>query len=202
MQVPDWYDGDVSRETLEKLKAYAALLRRWTSKINLISKATQDDLEQRHIWDSAQIYEPADGKWLDIGSGGGLPGVVVAILAQGDGQIQDMTMVESDQRKATFLRACARELGLPFKVLAGRVEDQDRFGASIISARALAGLDHLLGLSAAHLVVSGHCVFMKGASWRDEITIAQRRWRFSCHAIPSKTNAEAAILKIKDIHRV
>ncbi len=111
MQVPSWYDRDVSRETLEALASYAELLRRWTTKINLIAKSTIDDVENRHIWDSAQAYTGQSGRWLDLGSGGGLPAVVVAILAKGEGRDLNVICVESDLRKATFLRTCARELG-------------------------------------------------------------------------------------------
>ena len=202
MDVPAWYQRDVSRETLDKLAGFADLLRKWTVKINLISKASQQDLEQRHIWDSAQIYEPMDGTWLDLGSGGGLPGVVVAILAQGDGRNMQMTMVESDQRKATFLRACSRELEVPFAVSTSRVEKLPAQTANIVSARALADLDQLLTLSVPHLAKDGSCLFMKGASWQSELSLARENWRFSCDVTPSKTNSEAAILAIKEIERV
>ncbi|WP_299729161.1 16S rRNA (guanine(527)-N(7))-methyltransferase RsmG [uncultured Tateyamaria sp.] len=202
MRVPEWYSRDVSRETLEKLDGYAALLRKWTSKINLISKASVDDLENRHIWDSAQVYIETTESWLDLGSGGGLPGVVVAILAQGDGHDLPMTMVESDQRKSTFLRACTRELDVPFTVIAERIEKLTPQSASVVSARALANLDTLLGLAKPHLSTEGQCVFMKGAAWADELVEAERNWRFSCEATPSRTNPEAAILRIKGIERV
>jgi len=202
IEVPAWFQRDVSRETLEQLTRYAALLRKWTARINLISKSSERDLEHRHIWDSAQIYEPMDGRWLDLGSGGGLPAVVVAILAQGDGRDLTAVLVESDQRKATFLRACARELDLALDVFVGRIEDVAPQSANIISARALADLDHLLGFSVRHLAAGGRCVFMKGATWQDEIKRAQQNWRFSCDASPSKTNPEAAILRIEEIERV
>jgi len=202
IEVPDWFQRDVSRETLEKLTGYAALMRKWTARINLISKSSEQELEHRHIWDSAQIYEPMDGLWLDLGSGGGLPAVVVAILAQGDGCDLTMVLVESGQRKATFLRSCARELDLKLDVLASRIEDVAPQSANIISARALADLDHLLDISAIHLAAGGRCVFMKGATWQDEIKRAQPNWRFSCDASPSKTNPEAAILRIEEIERV
>jgi len=202
MDVPAWYEHDVSRETLDKLASYAALLRKWTVKINLISKSSQQDLEQRHIWDSAQIYEPTDGRWLDLGSGGGLPGVVVAILGQGDGCNLQVTMVESDQRKATFLRTCARELSVPFTVLSDRVGNIQAQSATVVSARALADLDQLLAFSEPHLAANGRCVFMKGATWRAEVAQARENWLFSCDSTASKTNPEAAILGIKEIKRV
>jgi len=202
MDTPGWYEGNVSRETLDKLSEYEQLLRKWTSKINLISKGTVDDIEARHIWDSAQIYGGDDQDWLDIGSGGGLPAVVVAILAQGDHRSVNMTMVESDQRKAMFLRTCARHLEVPFAVSAQRIESIEPHSAATVSARALSRLDTLLGLAARHLASDGACIFMKGEAWQDEIAEAKRNWRFSCDATPSKTNPRAAILRIKDIERV
>ena len=202
IQTPDWYRQDVSRETLEKLTAYAALLRKWTVKINLVSKASEADLETRHIWDSAQIFDGQSGDWLDFGSGGGLPAVVVGVLAQGDGHALSLKMVESDQRKAAFLRTCARELDVPFEVSTQRVEDLATHAANTVSARALASLDALLGMAVPHLADGGTCVFMKGEAWAQELEVARQNWRFSCDAAPSKTNEKAAILRIKDIERV
>ncbi|WP_299281496.1 16S rRNA (guanine(527)-N(7))-methyltransferase RsmG [uncultured Tateyamaria sp.] len=202
MRKPDWFAHDVSRETLDRLEAYAALLLKWTGNINLIAKSTRSEVEDRHIWDSAQTHYPAEGKWLDIGSGGGLPGVVVAILAKEQNDDIAMTMVESDHRKATFLRTCARELDLGFTVIADRVERVAEQSADTVSARALADLDSLLSLSTPHLASDGVCVFMKGARWREEIEAASTNWRFSYDAKPSNTNPEAAILTIRDIERV
>ncbi|WP_299547938.1 16S rRNA (guanine(527)-N(7))-methyltransferase RsmG [uncultured Tateyamaria sp.] len=202
MQVPGWWDQNVSRETLDKLQGYAALIRKWTPKINLVAKSTIDDIEARHIWDSAQIHTSRQGVWADLGSGGGLPGVVVAIFAQADGLDAAVTLVESDQRKATFLRTCARELDLPMKVVAQRVEDVQGLQAQTISARALAPLDSLLSLAKPHVAKCGLCLFQKGAHWQEEVEAAQQNWRFSYDAMPSKTNAEAVVLKIKDVTRV
>lgn len=202
LEVPDWYVGLVSRETLEKLDEYAVLLRKWTQKINLISRLSEPDLERRHIWDSAQAYCQMNGEWIDIGSGGGLPGVVISILAQGEGARLKMTLVESDQRKATFLRTCARELSLNFKVITDRVEEMPVMQADIISARALAELGTLLEFSTPNLKKTGACVFMKGATWRDEIKSAQKKWQFSYDVTQSMTNPEAAILTLKEIERV
>lgn len=202
MQQPPWYTRDVSRETLEKLRLYAELIRKWSAKINLVSKASLEGLEDRHIWDSAQAYLPVDGEWLDFGSGGGLPAVVVAILAQGEGRELPVTMVESDQRKSAFLRTCARELSIPCKVVASRIEQIPPMQAEVVSARALADLNALLAMANPHLKADGICVFMKGATWRDEIERAQAEWRFSYVATQSKTNPEAAILHIKEIERV
>ncbi|WP_299139804.1 16S rRNA (guanine(527)-N(7))-methyltransferase RsmG [uncultured Tateyamaria sp.] len=199
---PSWFSDDVSRETLERLDAYQALLRKWTVKINLIARSTVDNVAHRHIWDSAQIYRPFDGTWCDLGSGGGLPGVVVAIFAAADNPEAKVSLIESDQRKATFLRTCARELALPVSVHAQRVENALPQDASVVSARALADLDQLLGWAQPHLGHGGQCVFMKGAQWQQEVAAARENWRFSCEATPSMTHQEAAILTIRDIERV
>lgn len=202
MGAPDWFEQDVSRETLEKLDAFAALLEKWTGKINLIAKSTVDDIMMRHIWDSAQAFQPFSGKWADLGSGGGLPGVVVAILAQAQDAPSETVLIESDQRKATFLRTCARELDVPLTVIAKRIEQAEPQRAQIVSARALADLDTLLELSTRHLSAEGIAIFSKGAQWQSEINDARKHWRFSCDAVPSKTNPDAAILRIRDIERV
>lgn len=202
MLVPDWYPFSVSRETLERLAGYARLIEKWTKKINLISSFSVSDIENRHIWDSAQVFFPTDGRWVDIGSGGGLPGIVVAILAQDYKPPLSTVLIESDQRKCTFLRTCARELDLSIQVVSKRIEDAPQQNAEILSARALADLGRLLDLSVPHLAQGGTCVFMKGASWRAELERAREKWRFSCDETRSKTNSEAAILRIRDIERV
>jgi 16S rRNA (guanine527-N7)-methyltransferase len=199
---PDWYQRDVSRETLDKLQKFSDLLTKWTAKINLIAKSTARNLDSRHIWDSAQVYRPITGRWVDIGSGGGLPGVVISVLAQGEGQELDVTLIESDVRKATFLRTCARELEVPITVLAGRAENTPPQAAEVVSARALSDLNQLLSLALPHLANGGSCVFMKGARWKEEIKASEKNWRFSYEAAQSNTNPEAAILTIKDIERV
>lgn len=202
MLVPDWWEGDVSRETLRKLQLYMGLIIKWSPKINLVSKSTLTEIENRHIWDSAQVFNQQGGCWVDLGSGGGLPGVVIAILAQAGDVDTQVTLIESDQRKAAFLRTCARELDLPLRVIAMRIDQVDPLWARTISARALAPLKTLLSLSIPHLSDGGVCIFQKGVSWRQEIDDAQQNWRFSYDAMPSKTNAEAVVLKIKDITRV
>lgn len=202
IDVPHWFSGNVSRETLAKLSVYKDLLEKWTRKINLISKSSINEIADRHIWDSAQIYQKTNGKWVDLGSGGGLPAVVLAILAQSNGDTLDLTLIESDQRKAAFLRTCARELEVPLTVIPERIDETEEQNANIVSARALADLKTLIELSQRHLAQGGTGIFMKGIKWQAEIEDARRNWLFSYEATPSKTNPEAAILKIRDIQRV
>lgn len=200
--LPEWWPGTVSRETLDKLQAYADLIRKWNPRINLVARSTLSELNNRHIWDSAQVFRPRSGTWVDIGSGGGLPGIVVAILAEDAGIPTQMTLVESDQRKAAFLRTCARELELACSITARRVEDIPALNAHTVSARALASLDRLLHLSSRHLAADGMCIFQKGAQWKDELNASQQNWRFSWTAKPSNTHPEAVVLELKDIQRV
>lgn len=195
---------DVSRETFEDLKQYDDLLVKWNAKINLVSKTSIDALWDRHIWDSAQIV-PLSGdalNWVDLGSGGGFPALVVAIMAKRTLTERRVTMVESDQRKAAFLRTVIRQLSLNAEVLVSRVELADPLRADVLSARALADLDQLLIFAQRHLAKDGRCVFLKGETWQNEVEIARKTWSFDLRAHRSKTSPSAAILEIKDIQRV
>ena len=196
-------DLDVSRETLEKLKAFAELVRKWNPKINLVSKSSLDDLWSRHILDSVQIFEIATGrgKWIDLGSGGGFPGIVVSILNQEERRF-DVVMVESDQRKSAFLRTAIRELDLAAKVKTERIEELECLEADVLSARALADLTKLLGFVELHLKPGGVALFPKGQSWQREHEEARQDWTYDLETVASKTNSDAAILKIKEIARV
>lgn len=195
---------NVSRETLERLKAYAGLVEKWTVKINLISKASIPYIWDRHIRDSAQIYDlaPPCDNWLDLGSGGGFPGVVVAIIAAEKSPSTTVTLVESDQRKCAFLRSALRELSLSGSVKSERIEKLQPQNADVLSARALADLDTLLAYSDRHLSPTGVAIFPKGENWQKEHSAAQERWSYRCEAITSITNPAAAVLKIEDIRRV
>ena len=197
------YDLNVSRETFSKLEAFADLVRKWNPKINLVSKNSLDDLWQRHILDSVQVFELAEGEghWVDLGSGGGFPGIVVAILNQ-EAQAFQVTMVESDQRKCAFLRTAIRELSLTALVKTERIEQLDGLEADILSARALADLTQLLDFTELHLNPDGIVLFPKGQNWQSEDSDAKKVWTYALEAIESKTNPAAAILKIKDIARV
>ncbi len=196
---------DVSRETSERLEIYAQLLRKWNPRINLVSRNTLDDLETRHIADSMQIFDlaPQGWKhWADLGSGGGFPGLVIAILAAEFSPVAQVTLVESDQRKCAFLRTVIRETGAPATVVAGRIEATAPLSADILSARALADLDTLLGFAERHLCEGGAALFPKGANWKKEVDNARVQWRFDCEARTSKTEPSAVILKIGGITRV
>ncbi len=195
---------DVSRETFGQLERYAALLTKWNEKINLVGRRTIGDLWSRHILDSVQVYRaaPPCRRWLDLGSGAGLPGAVVAILAKGQGTSTRVTCVDSDLRKGAFLRVVAHDLDVPLEVVTARIEDLPPCGADVVSARALAPLPVLLPLAARHLAHGGICLFPKGKSWREELEAARRSWHFSCDVLPSRTRADAVILRIGEPSRV
>ncbi len=192
---------DVSRET-ELLEAYAALLRKWNPAINLIAPKTVAQIESRHIADArqlSQISDKAQGNWTDFGSGGGLPGIVVAI-SRPDLAVE---LVESDQRKAAFLRNVIRDLSLSnAKVLCSRIEALDRLEAANISARALAPLPQLMAYVVQHLASDGTAWLMKGRNWQAEVAEARKLWTFDLVSHPSSTDPDAAILEITGIRHV
>ena len=195
---------NVSRETIARLEVFAALAAKWNPRINLVARSTLADLWTRHIVDSAQIfrYAPVGAKhWVDIGSGGGFPGIVVAAIAADLSPEVKFTLIESDQRKATFLRTAARELKLNIVVLADRVELVAPQNADILSARALSSLHDLFPLISRHLTPGATSILPKGKSYAEEISLAQKNWRFELDAHPSMTEPDARILVVKDIAR-
>lgn len=195
----------VSRETSRKLEIYAALLEKWNPRINLVAKSTLADLWERHFRDSLQVFHLLNRPvlhWADLGSGGGFPGLVVAIAAAETGTPAQITLVESDQRKATFLRTVLRETGVKARVIAERIEQIQPLGADILSARALADLSTLLGFAERHLSPGGTCLFPKGKNWKSELQLAREAWHFSYEAIPSQTESQAVVLKIEGLTRV
>lgn len=194
----------VSRETVERLRLLHALLIKWNPAINLVSRSTVQTAWDRHIVDSTQIYQlgRADGHWADLGSGGGFPGLVIACMALGRGDPIRVTLVESDQRKATFLRTASAQLGLETNVVSQRIEQVPPLQARTLSARALAPLGVLLGYAARHLSPQGLCLFPKGATWRQEVELARKDWHFDLDVHQSITDGDGAILSVKAISHV
>lgn len=190
---------DVSRETLEKLAAYEALVQKWTPKINLIARNSVPDIWERHIRDSAQIVLAAPSKWtrwIDLGSGGGFPGIVVGVFSAGD---QNVTLVESDARKSAFLRTVIRELDLPCHVITDRIEEVNETGYDVVSARALAPLPQLVAYANKLLSPKGTALFPKGRGHAQEVTAATADWAFDIEAVQSMTDPDARILRLKEI---
>ncbi|OIP85220.1 MAG: 16S rRNA (guanine(527)-N(7))-methyltransferase RsmG [Rhodobacterales bacterium CG2_30_65_12] len=196
---------NVSRETQERLDIYSALIEKWNPSINLVAKSTLRDHWTRHFLDSAQIFilaDPLPGIWADLGTGGGFPGLIVAILAAEQRPDIDVICVESDTRKATFLRTVLRETGLSAKVASERAEIMPPLGAKTVSARALAPLAKLLGYAERHLAPDGRAIFLKGAGYEAEIAESLETFAFRLDTYPSKTDPGATILKLGDIQRV
>lgn len=194
---------DVSRETEDALHKFSDLLRKWTPKINLISTGTVDTLWTRHLADSAQLWDlaPHQARWVDLGSGGGFPGLVVAVLGR-DCPGFSMTLVEADQRKSAFLRTAVRELDLEVDVVARRIDDIRPLNAEVLTARALAPLPKLLSFAHRHLLPDGVALFPKGAKAKDEVNEALEGWRFRCQKHASITDANSTILSVGEIARV
>ncbi len=195
---------NVSRETSQRLEVFENLITKWNPRINLVSRSSLDDLRQRHIADSIQVFRiaPAGTLWLDLGSGGGFPGLIAAILAIEERPDLKVTLIESDQRKAAFLRTAAREVGVICTVLSERIEHVAPVGADILTARALAPLSDLLGFAEQHLAADGTALFSKGVSWKNELETARQQWSFDVDVIESQTMPGAAILRIKGASRV
>jgi 16S rRNA (guanine527-N7)-methyltransferase len=196
------FDPDVSRETMEKLESYAALLKRWNPRINLVAPSTIPDLWDRHILDSCQIFShaPKDARlWVDLGSGGGLPGLVCAIIAAEHMPECRFTLIESDKRKAVFLMTAARELGLAVSILPDRAESVAPQRADIVTARALAPLPQLLEWVFRHLKKGGTALLPKGKSHAEELAAARGEWQFGVTEIESQTDPLARLLILKDI---
>jgi len=190
-----------SPETAARLAAYGDLLLRWNTRINLISAETAAEIDQRHIADCAQLQPllPQDGLIADLGSGAGLPGLVLAIMQPE----REIHLVESDKRKAAFLIEASAQLKLPMvRVHACRAENANLPPLSAITARALAPLATLLPHAAKFLALGGVAVFPKGKTAEKELTEAALGWHFTCERFPSTTNPEATILRLSNIHRV
>lgn len=189
----------VSRETLDRLDRYVDLLLQWQQQINLISPATIPELWSRHILDSVQLVQlkPAARHWVDLGSGGGLPGLVIAcfLADTADGRIH---LVESNGKKAAFLRHVATTLSLPAEIHAERIEKviPQLPQPEIVTARALATLDQLIGYSNLLLKRGAIGLFPKGRDVDGELTAAQRNWHFSYTLHRSVTEAAARIVEI------
>lgn len=195
----------VSRETEERLALLVSELGRWQAAKNLVSSATLADVWTRHIADSLQIFRLAEGRerWLDLGSGGGFPGLVIGICLaeQGKGQID---LVESNARKCAFLRHAARMTGAPVKVHAARIEDVIGSFAGkvdVVTARALAPLPQLLVWCEELLRTGTLGLFPKGQHLDAELTDSARYWKIQATTVSSVTDDAARILMVRSAER-
>ena len=187
----------VSRETRERLQAYAALLLRWQGTVNLISRGDVEHIWTRHIQDSLQLIElmPASvDRAIDLGSGAGFPGLVMAIATD-----IPFDLIEADQRKSAFLREAARITAAPVTVNQVRIEHARVRPAPLITARALAPLGTLLELAAPLLAPRGICIFPKGRGAEHELTAAGAKWQMHITRTQSRTDPSATILRLSEI---
>jgi 16S rRNA (guanine527-N7)-methyltransferase len=189
---------DVSRETFELLERYAALLREESATQNLVSASTIESLWERHILDSAQLvrFEPfRSASWADVGSGAGLPGLVVAALVEGS-----VLLIEPRRLRAEFLERCTAELGFGARVgvAASKVEKANgRF--DVVTARAVASVDKLLQLSTHLSTRNSRWVLPKGRSAQSELAEARRHWHCEAETVPSFTDPDSEILVLRNV---
>jgi 16S rRNA (guanine527-N7)-methyltransferase len=189
----------VSRETLQRLEAYAALLLAWSERINLVGRATLGDLWRRHFLDSAQLLSwiPAGTQSLvDLGSGAGFPGLVLAILG-----VPGVELIEADSRKAAFLREGARVTGAAVAIRGCRIEAVSPHAADVVTARACAPLDRLLTLGERFIGPQTLCLFLKGARVEEELTAAGKAWTMSISRHPSRADPGGSVLLLQQVVR-
>lgn len=196
---------DVSRETRADLERFAALLKKWQRSINLVAPNTLDDLWARHIEDSLQLLPllPETARVLvDLGSGGGFPGLVLAIALKPTRPDARMTLIESDARKGAFLNEAIRATGANAHVITGRIDDVAPSGADVVTARALAPLRRLLGFAARHMAPEGTALLQKGGKVHEELAAARADWHFDYALYPSLTSEDGVILQIRELSDV
>jgi 16S rRNA (guanine527-N7)-methyltransferase len=187
----------VSRETLGRLRIYEELLLKWSSKINLVSRETLGCLWGRHFWDSAQIaihVQDKKDKIIDLGSGAGFPGLVLAAMGY-----SSVTLVEKDQKKSTFLKNAAVHMGVSVHVRPVRFEALAPCVYDVVISRACASLSDLLLISRSFTGAHTRCIFLKGQGWREEVSVARERFFFNLEAHPSVTCAEAMVLVLREV---
>lgn len=198
---------EVSDETIQRLEIYERTLRQWQKKINLVAPSTLRDVWQRHFADSAQLlrHAPADARrWVDLGSGAGFPGMVLAILRAG--QIGEFcgerhVLIESDSRKAAFLGEISRKTSIPVDTDVARIElssTQGRYtSVDVLTARALAPLDRLIDWTAPYFGTGTVALFLKGRDVEQEIELAERKWRFTYELANSLTEQDSRIVIVR-----
>lgn len=191
----------VPRETGERFERYRATLERWNRRINLVGPKTLPDFWRRHAWDSVQVLRfapPAATRWVDFGSGAGFPGLAVAIVRD---DIQ-MTVIESNAKKAAFLREAARETGARLVIHAERIEEVTPEPVDVVTARAFAPLARLFDFASPWWRGETMAVLLKGRDVASEIRDAREGWRFDAELHPSETDQEGRVLCVRHLRAV
>jgi 16S rRNA (guanine527-N7)-methyltransferase len=189
----------VSRETLAQLETYAALLTRWSTRINLVGRDTIADLWRRHILDSAQLRPLVPDKarnLIDLGSGAGLPGLILAILG-----VPCVELVEADSRKSAFLREAARLTGVDVTIRPCRIQAVPPHPVDVVTARACAPLDRLLRLAEPFLAPGSVCLFLKGERVEEELTLARKDWTMTASLCQSRSDPRGVVLRLHQVAR-
>jgi len=193
--------ANVSRETLSRLKLFAALLEEWNSRHNLVSRNSLADLWKRHIWDSAQLVDllPPEAKTLaDLGSGAGFPGLVLAVLLRERANFRTV-LFEATRKKCLFLAEAAGRLGVAAEIRNIRVEDAPQEGFDVVTARACAPLPQLLLYAQAFQKKTTLNLFLKGQSVWSELTTAHKCWSMRVTERTSRSDPSGLILMIEDL---
>ena len=195
---------NVSRETLDRFARWQTMLEKWSKRINLVAPGTLDNFWMRHALDSAQLaalVPKSAQKGIDLGSGAGFPGLALALMRREDSPLH-MVLVESNAKKAAFLRVCIEETGAPAEVVCARSESLPPMAYDVITARALAPLPKLLLLSAPFAGDNTVRIFPKGADVERELKAASKDWTMDYERVPSLTEKGGVILKIRKAKRV
>jgi len=189
----------VSRETLDRLSAYVELLSVWNRRINLVGRNTMGDLWRRHILDSAQLYPllpPRTRVLVDLGSGAGLPGLVLAAMG-----VAEVHLIESDQRKAAFLREAVRVMEVPAVVHPERIEKIAPIAADAVTARALADLSQLIEFAEKFINSRTLFLFLKSSGVESELAAARARFTMQEELVPSRSDPAGVIVKLNAVAR-
>ncbi len=189
---------------MEKLTLYADLLTQWQKAVNLVAPTTLDEIWHRHFADSAQILPLAQDakRWIDLGTGAGFPGLVIAILLANHKNCT-VHLIESNGRKCAFLSEVARKTNAPVRIHEGRIESIAQGGrlgpADVVTSRALAPLGSLLKLAEGFFAEQTVGLFLKGREAQQEIRDAEKHWRFDHTAKPSQTSADGWVVEVRKL---
>jgi 16S rRNA (guanine527-N7)-methyltransferase len=196
--------SNVSRETLGRLKLFAGLLEDWNARLNLVSANSLPDIWRRHIWDSAQLADlipPEATSLVDLGSGAGFPGLVLAIILRARGAVRTV-LYEATTKKCSFLAEAAARTGAPVEIRNGRIEKADHEPFDVLTARACAPLEKLLGYAQAFQGPETINLFLKGQSIAVELTEARKSWNMKALRHPSRSDPSGAILEVRELRHV
>lgn len=192
----------VSRETLTVLRSHVELLGRWQRRMNLVGPATQSDIWRRHVWDSAQLLPlaPAEARiWTDLGSGGGFPGLVLAALLAYEQPEREahVHLIESNGRKAAFLKQAAALMRVPVTVHAKRIEEVSAWPSDVVTARACADIQSLIRHALPFTHEKTVMLFPKGKDYAAELTGIEKCGTVRCEAVGSATDRAARIFRLQ-----